>query len=179
MTIIGKAGHEMTVSHCETEISWFAITVSRRANNFKGSSAWRKGCSAWRKGCFAWIKEHSDCIKSGSSRIKSCSVWIKRRSVWVKGCSAWRKGCSARIKRSSNRVGGITDCATLPRDIKKGRLRLSSQSSFSCRDYWTRTSDLAPPRRVRYQLRQIPKPFGFCAAKVGESFRFHKDIRSF
>ena len=22
-----------------------------------------------------------------------------------------------------------------------------------CRDYWTRTSDLAPPRRVRYQLR--------------------------
>ena len=36
---------------------------------------------------------------------------------------------------------------------KKGRLRLSSQSSFSCRDYWTRTSDLAPPRRVRYQLR--------------------------
>jgi len=21
------------------------------------------------------------------------------------------------------------------------------------RDYWTRTSDLAPPRRVRYQLR--------------------------
>ena len=24
--------------------------------------------------------------------------------------------------------------------------------SFS-RDYWTRTSDLAPPRRVRYQLR--------------------------
>ncbi len=25
-----------------------------------------------------------------------------------------------------------------------------------CRDYWTRTSDLAPPRRVRYQLRQIP-----------------------
>ena len=23
----------------------------------------------------------------------------------------------------------------------------------SCRDYWTRTSDLAPPRRVRYQLR--------------------------
>ncbi|GEM_PF-6006040 len=24
---------------------------------------------------------------------------------------------------------------------------------FFCRDYWTRTSDLAPPRRVRYQLR--------------------------
>ena len=25
--------------------------------------------------------------------------------------------------------------------------------SCICRDYWTRTSDLAPPRRVRYQLR--------------------------
>ena len=24
---------------------------------------------------------------------------------------------------------------------------------FKSRDYWTRTSDLAPPRRVRYQLR--------------------------
>ena len=29
-------------------------------------------------------------------------------------------------------------------------------SRLLCRDYWTRTSDLAPPRRVRYQLRQIP-----------------------
>ena len=29
-------------------------------------------------------------------------------------------------------------------------------SSCLSRDYWTRTSDLAPPRRVRYQLRQIP-----------------------
>ena len=28
---------------------------------------------------------------------------------------------------------------------------------FCCRDYWTRTSDLAPPRRVRYQLRYIPR----------------------
>ena len=26
-------------------------------------------------------------------------------------------------------------------------------SSCLSRDYWTRTSDLAPPRRVRYQLR--------------------------
>ena len=34
--------------------------------------------------------------------------------------------------------------------MKKFRLKI-------CRDYWTRTSDLAPPRRVRYQLRQIPK----------------------
>ena len=56
----------MTVSRLETVISWFAITVSRRANNFKGSSAWRKGYSAW-------IKEHSDWIKRGSARIKRCS----------------------------------------------------------------------------------------------------------
>lgn len=34
-----------------------------------------------------------------------------------------------------------------------------------CRDYWTRTSDLAPPRRVRYQLRQIPIIFK-SAAKI-------------
>ena len=139
MTIIGKAGHEMTVSWLETEISWFAITVSRRAINFKDSSARRKGCSDWIKGCSDWIKGCSDWRKGWSD-------WVKARPVWVKGCAARFKGCS-------DRVGGITDGATLPREIKKERLRLSSQSSFSCRDYWTRTSDLAPPRRVRYQLR--------------------------
>ena len=81
----------MTVSWLETENAWFAITVSRRATNFKGSSAWKKGCSDW----------------------------VKVRSVWVKGCSAWIKRCSARLKGCSDRVGGITECATLPRDIKK------------------------------------------------------------
>ena len=63
--------------------------------------------------------------------------------------------------------------ALLPRllpylPLRKGQLALSmqkadkkkedqesvdSQPSSFCRDYWTRTSDLAPPRRVRYQLR--------------------------
>ena len=105
MTIIGKAGHEMTVSWLETENAWFAITVSRRAINFKDSSARREGSSARRKGCSAWIKEHSDWTKG-------CSAWVKVRSDWVKGCSAMIKGCS-------DRVGGITDGATLPREIKK------------------------------------------------------------
>ena len=39
------------------------------------------------------------------------------------------------------------------------------------RDYWTRTSDLAPPRRVRYQLRQIPNIAG---AKVRTIFQLCK-----
>ena len=41
-------------------------------------------------------------------------------------------------------------------------------SRLLCRDYWTRTSDLAPPRRVRYQLRQIPIALaliGICGCK--------------
>lgn len=37
-----------------------------------------------------------------------------------------------------------------------------NSSLLLCRDYWTRTSDLAPPRRVRYQLRQIPIIFQKC-----------------
>ena len=38
---------------------------------------------------------------------------------------------------------------------KKNRQVVDFQllSDSFCRDYWTRTSDLAPPRRVRYQLR--------------------------
>ena len=38
---------------------------------------------------------------------------------------------------------------------KEKSLRTDCQplSDSFCRDYWTRTSDLAPPRRVRYQLR--------------------------
>ena len=35
---------------------------------------------------------------------------------------------------------------------KKEAISLDDWLLFS-RDYWTRTSDLAPPRRVRYQLR--------------------------
>lgn len=31
-----------------------------------------------------------------------------------------------------------------------------------CRNDWVRTSDLTPPRRVRYQLRYIP----ICSAKI-------------
>lgn len=31
-----------------------------------------------------------------------------------------------------------------------------------CRNDWIRTSDLTPPRRVRYQLRYIPN----CSAKL-------------
>ena len=36
---------------------------------------------------------------------------------------------------------------------KKAKNRLILSLFLFCRDYWTRTSDLAPPRRVRYQLR--------------------------
>ncbi len=43
-----------------------------------------------------------------------------------------------------------TQIALLRRKKTKNLLILSL--SFG-RDYWTRTSDLAPPRRVRYQLR--------------------------
>lgn len=41
---------------------------------------------------------------------------------------------------------------------KKGDKQLQSAYLLSmfCRDDQTRTGDLAPPRRVRYQLRQIP-----------------------
>ena len=85
MNIIGKAGHEMTVSWLETENAWFAITVSQRAINFKG--------------CSAWIKEHSDWTKG-------CSAWVKGRSVWIKGCAARLKGCSG----SYNIVVFLTIC---------------------------------------------------------------------
>ena len=45
-------------------------------------------------------------------------------------------------------------------------MREESQGSLlSGRDDKTRTCDLAPPRRVRYQLRYIPLPF-ICTAKV-------------
>ena len=39
---------------------------------------------------------------------------------------------------------------------KKELQSIDCQLFLLSRDYWTRTSDLAPPRRVRYQLRQIP-----------------------
>ena len=40
------------------------------------------------------------------------------------------------------------------------------------RDYWTRTSDLAPPRRVRYQLRQIPNT----VLKQLQRYIFYRDL---
>ena len=39
-----------------------------------------------------------------------------------------------------------------PGDKSENRLYKAVPLNFG-RDYWTRTSDLAPPRRVRYQLR--------------------------
>ncbi len=42
-------------------------------------------------------------------------------------------------------------CANLL--LKKEVLENQALPFCICRDYWTRTSDLAPPRRVRYQLR--------------------------
>ena len=41
------------------------------------------------------------------------------------------------------------------RNDVKGTKKGSQFADLFCfgRDYWTRTSDLAPPRRVRYQLR--------------------------
>ena len=40
------------------------------------------------------------------------------------------------------------------RALKKIQTADNQRFEFSFgRDYWTRTSDLAPPRRVRYQLR--------------------------
>ena len=44
-------------------------------------------------------------------------------------------------------------CASF-REKKKPKPLIDSDLGFLFgRDYWTRTSDLAPPRRVRYQLR--------------------------
>ena len=49
---------------------------------------------------------------------------------------------------------------------KRNRAGFQMESSpFLGRDDKTRTCDLAPPRRVRYQLRYIPLPF-ICTAKV-------------
>ena len=56
----------------------------------------------------------------------------------------------------------------------------------SGRDDKTRTCDLAPPRRVRYQLRYIPLPFArgevissVCGAKVRHYFVLSKFICTF
>ena len=43
--------------------------------------------------------------------------------------------------------------ASLEVKNKRGRKSIDYQPLILSRDYWTRTSDLAPPRRVRYQLR--------------------------
>ena len=53
---------------------------------------------------------------------------------------------------------------------KKGDKQLQSAYLLSmfCRDDQTRTGDLAPPRRVRYQLRYIPILLEKGSAKVGK-----------
>ena len=45
-------------------------------------------------------------------------------------------------------------------------LRVSSAFSFIGRDDKTRTCDLAPPRRVRYQLRYIPLRICDCKGRL-------------
>ena len=65
------------------------------------------------------------------------------------------------------------------RKTKVGRKLLRFPPTRLCRDDKTRTCDLAPPRRVRYQLRYIPSPFSFCSAKVGCFFSPCKYFRNF
>ena len=68
-----------------------------------------------------------------------------------------KTGIKSTLERAgqSSQVGGF---------FEKRRSRLFA-SSFEGRDDKTRTCDLAPPRRVRYQLRYIPF-LTFVGAKI-------------
>ena len=88
--------------------------------------------------------------------LSSCRQMVFPSYLLLEGLRRCCLDCDFFLSLKRNREEILHDRLLINAKKTRGISCYLMTSRLLCRDYWTRTSDLAPPRRVRYQLRQIP-----------------------
>ena len=117
-------------------------------------------------------------IKYPKAKSRNCLKISDTHSIHPKVGSDWSDNVR-RLRQNRLRLPLISraDNPIRQASTTKRAVNLSIHRSCLGRDDKTRTCDLAPPRRVRYQLRYIP--FLVCECKVRAFFRYLQIISYF